>query len=48
MLNKFVELSSNFTPSDGTDWANHEPRLGKVEPEKVKGMNFARLGALTP
>jgi hypothetical protein len=43
-LDKFVDLSTNFKPTDGANWTSQEPELGDIN-MKLKGMDFGRLGA---
>jgi hypothetical protein len=46
ILNRFVETSTNFLPTDGDVWCANENELPKIfnfNVDKLRGWNFDRL-----
>jgi hypothetical protein len=44
ILNEFVEISTNFRPTDGEKWCVNEHDIVNFDMKKVRGVNFDRLG----
>lgn len=43
ILDKFVESSTKFLPTDGEKWCTKEPDVREFDVEKMTGWNFDRL-----